>query len=90
MMIRQDFDQLPPKGYMMQVMDELSKEYCWLWDKKDPDNRIFMRWDEVTKYFHKNTFRTNLRKLNNKGLLSYDENNDGIAIELVGWDAIAE
>ncbi|CAB4132445.1 hypothetical protein UFOVP256_36 [uncultured Caudovirales phage] len=90
MMIRQDFDGLPPKMFMMQIMDDLTKAYCFLWEKKDKLNRIRMTWKDLSKYYNKNSFRTSLRKLNNEGLLNYDELDDGIAIELVGWDEMMD
>ena len=92
MLIRQDFHeqpQLPPRLYMEQIMDGLSKAYCWLWDHRDEQNKIDMTWKDLSRYHNKNAFRSSLRKLNNEGLLSYEEDEDGIAIELVGWDEIA-
>jgi len=90
MMIRQDFNELPPPMFMMQIMDTLSKVYCFLWERKDALNRLKLTWKDLSKYYNKNAFRTSLRKLNNEGLLSYDESEDGIAIELVGWDDIQD
>lgn len=89
MLIRQDFQPLPPRLFMEQIMDKISKAYCFLWDQKDEKNRIRMTWRQVTRYYNKNAFRSSLRKLNNEGLLNYEETPDGIAIELVGWDEIA-
>lgn len=90
-MIRQDFTQdLPPKAFMFQVMDNLTKAYCFLWDKKDINHRIRMTLNEVSKYYNMNTFRTVLRKLNNQGLLSYKETKNVILIELVSWDDVME
>jgi hypothetical protein len=88
MMVRQDFNELPPKMYLTQVMDTTSKAYCFLWDRKDKKNMVTMTWKDLAIHYHKHTFKSALRKLNNKGLLSYDESLDGIAIELVGWDDI--
>jgi len=90
MIIRQDFNQLPPKMFMMQIMNDLLKAYCFLWEKKDKLNRIRMTWKDLSRYYHKNAFRTNLRKLCNEGLLNYDESEDGVAIELVGWDEMMD
>jgi hypothetical protein len=86
MMIRQDFERLPPKMYMMQIMDSLVKTYVFLWDKKDDENRIEMTWKDISMYYNKNSFRTSLRKLNNEALLNYNESSEGILIEMVGWD----
>lgn len=91
MIIRQDFLQgFPPVPFMMQIMDSVCKAYCFLWERKDVENYVQMTWKDVSKYYNKNTFRTNVRKLNNEGLLNYDESEDGIKIELVGWDDIAD
>jgi hypothetical protein len=91
MLIRQDFyaqPSLPPRLFMEQIMDKVSKAYCFLWDKKDEHNKIDISWKELTKYYNKNAFRSNLRKLNNEGLLDYEESEDGISIEMVGWDEV--
>lgn len=90
MMIRQGFQELPPKMFLMQIMNDLTKAYCFLWEKKDKLNRIWMSWKDLSKYYNKNSFRTNLRKLNNEGLLNYDESDDGVTIELVGWDEVMD
>ena len=90
MLVYQEFKEMPPKMYMMQVMDKLTKSYCFLWDKKNPNNIVVMSWNEISKLFSKNTFRTCLRKLNDVGLLSYEESIEGVAIELVGWDAVEQ
>lgn len=87
-MIRQDFQDLPPKLFMMQILDSVSKAYVFLWEKKDPLNRINMTWKDVSKYYNRNTFRTSIRKLNDEGLLSYNESDDGVFIEMVGWDEV--
>lgn len=92
MLIRQDFQELqklPPRLFLEQIMDNLSKAYCFLWDRKDDSNKISMTWKDLSRYYNKNAFRSSVRKLNNQGLLSYDESSDGIAIELVGWDEIS-
>jgi len=87
-MIRQDFSDLPPRYFLMLAMDKLAKIYCFLWDKKDDLNRVCFTWNDLTRYYNKNSFRTNLRKLNDGGLLNYDENEEGIAIELTSWEDI--
>ena len=88
MIVRQEFECLPPKPFMMQILDAITKTYVFLWDRKDDYNRISMTWKDLTHYYNKNAFRSNLRKLNTKGLLSYEESDDGISIELVGWDEV--
>lgn len=85
-MIRQEFNALPPRMYMEQIMDSLSKSYCFLWDMKDCKNEVNIKWKDICKFYSKKTFRTNVRKLTTEGLLSYDEDDDGIRIELVAWD----
>lgn len=93
MLIRADFEstpQLPPRFFLEQIMDKLSKAYCFLWDRKDEENKIDMSWKDISRFYNKNAFRTNLRKLNNEGLLNYEESIDGICIELVAWDEMEE
>ena len=90
MLIRQDFDlTLPPRAYLLQVADQTTKVYCYLWEKRDSKNKVKLAWDDLSRLFHKNTFNTAIRKLNNEGLLNYKERNDdyGIVVELVGWDS---
>ncbi len=89
-MIRQDFKQFPPKMFMMQIMNDLMKAYCFLWEKKDKLNRISLTWKDLSKFFNKNTFRTSLRKLCNEGLLNYEESDEGVSIELVDWDEMMD
>ncbi|MFI5420121.1 MAG: hypothetical protein ACHQ1H_04060 [Nitrososphaerales archaeon] len=89
MSIRQGLNTtLPPRGYLDQIMDSVTRLYCFLWDRKDSQNRIEMKWNEVCEYYHRHAFRSGMRKLLNQGLLSYEESDDGISIELVGWDEI--
>ena len=91
-MFRQDIlstQELPPKMFMMQIIDDLPKVYCFLWEKKDLDYQINLTWKDVAKCYNKNNFRTCVRKLNNKGLLEYTESDQGVHIELTGWDDIA-
>jgi hypothetical protein len=90
MIIQQDFHPLPPRMFMEQIMDSLSKFYCFLWDKRDKLNRIRLTWKEMSVYYNKNTVHTSLRKLNNVGLISYSESDKGIAVELVGWDEVSD
>lgn len=78
-------DELPPKMYLMQILDPVSKIYCFLWEKKDNNNRVKMSWDDVARIYNKNNFRSSLRKLNCFSLLDYVENKDHVEIELVGW-----
>ncbi|MFA7192410.1 MAG: hypothetical protein WC089_03885 [Candidatus Paceibacterota bacterium] len=49
-----------------------------------------MTWKDLTLYYNKNSFRTNLRKLVAEGLVSYEETPEGLSIEVVGWDEVAE
>ena len=91
MLVRQDFHpkpDLPPRMFLEQVMDSLTKAYCWLWDRKDEQNRFQIDWKDLSAYHNRNHFRTSLRKLCSHGLLSYEETRDGISIELVGWDEV--
>lgn len=91
MLVRQDFQEMPPRPFMDQIMDPLSRAYCFLWERKDKFNRISFTWSELSKYYNKNNFRSNLRKLNSVGLVSdINESEDKIQIELVGWDEFKE
>jgi hypothetical protein len=90
MIIRQDFQELPPKMFMMQILENCAKIYVFLWDRKDVSNKVLMTWNDISKFYQKNNFRSSLRKLNDKGLISYDENDQGFSVELVGWDEIID
>jgi len=92
MLIRQDFHeqpQLPPRLFLEQIMDGLAKAYCFLWDHKNDENKFMISWKDLSRHYNKNAFRSSLRKLNNEGLLNYEESDDGVSIELVGWDEVA-
>jgi len=89
-MIRQDFHDGPPIPFLKHIMNTTSKVYLFLWEKKDKKNRFYMTWKEITHYFNKNTFKTNLRKLTDVGLVSCKQNDDGVFVELVGWDEIKD
>lgn len=86
--MQSDIPDMPPKMFMMQILNDAAKTYVFLWEQKDDENRIFMAWKDLCKYYNRNNFRTSLRKLNSEGLLSYQESKAGITIELVGWDDI--
>jgi hypothetical protein len=91
MIIRQDFSKrgdLPPKAFLMQVMDKTTELYCYLWDKKGEDGKILLKWREIKKVYNSNAFRTSLRKLCSTGLLNYKEDLDDIVIEMVSWEEI--
>jgi hypothetical protein len=91
MIVRQDFKlhgKLPPRGFLEQIMNPESKTYCFLWDRKDRQNRFKMDWKALSRYYQKNHFRTVLRKLNTEGLLDYEETDEGISVELVGWEDV--
>lgn len=93
MIVRQDFrepEELPPKMFLMQIMDNLTKSYCFLWDKKDRSNRVRMTWSDISLYYDKKSFRSSLRKLCAEGLVNYVETKQDIMIELVSWDDIEE
>lgn len=79
-------NKVPPRAFLDQIIDSLTKSYFFLWDRKNQENKVMLTWKDLSKFFHKNSFKTNLRKLNNEGLLSYEEFEEGISIELVGWD----
>lgn len=87
-MLRQDFSPLPPKMFLMQIMDTLSKVYVFLWDKKNEFNKISLSWKEISRFFNKNSMRTSLRRLNSEGLLNYEETDYGITVEITGWDDV--
>ena len=88
MIVSQDFNALPPKLFLLQVLDTLAKVYIFLWERKDQINKIKMTWKELAKYHNKNAFRSSLRKLCNEGLLNYSETKSGFTAELVGWDEL--
>ena len=90
LMIRQDFKDIPPMLFLIKILNTTSKVYLFLWKKKDSENRFYMTWKEITHYFNKNTFKTNLRNLTDVGLVSSKQNDDGVLVELVGWDDIKD
>jgi len=86
MIVRHTFNEMPPKPFMMQILDSTSKAYVFLWERRDSLNKITMTWKDLSRYYNKNSFKSSLRKLNDEGLLDYEESDSDISIELVGWD----
>ncbi len=88
--MQQECAEFPPVAFIKQVLDKISSTYVFLWETKDDFNRVYLSWKDLSKRYHKNSFRSSLRKLNDEGLLSFEETDEGIRIELVGWDDIEE
>jgi|GEM_PF-1900843 len=91
MVVRQDLDtvpSLPPRLFMEQIMDNVSKVYCFLWDHKDKNNKLRLSWDVIRAKYGKAVTMSSLRKLCAEGLLEYIKSEDGVTIELVGWDEV--
>lgn len=86
MRIHQEFHELPPKALLMPILDTKATIYIFLWEHKNDAYQCEFEWKELSKHFNKNTFRTNLRKLNDIGLISYHETDKKISIELVSWE----
>ena len=86
-----DFSPMPPKEYILQITDDLTTCYIYLWEQMRSDCHVVADWDELTLVFHKSTIKRTLRILGNAGLLNIHRLDDkGLAIELVGWDDIQE
>jgi hypothetical protein len=77
---------LPPKPFMIRLMDKVAKTYCFLWREKNSEYEFDITWKDLAQYFNKNVFRTSVKKLSSAGLLDYRENEEGIHIELVALD----
>jgi hypothetical protein len=90
MLVRQEFQEMPPKPFLMQILDKISKIYIFLWENKDRMNKINVSWNDISRIYNKNNFRSSLRRLNNEGLLDYNESKDGVLIELVDWNDLNE
>lgn len=90
MMVRQVFTNPPPMPFLNQILDIRAKIYLFLWERKNKLNQFNISWKELHHYYNKNTFRTNLRRLTDSGLISYEEDDQGVSVEIVGWDDIDE
>lgn len=86
MIVRHLFQSLPPKPFLMQIMDITSKVYVFLWERQDSNNRVVMTWKDLARYWNKNSFKTSLRKLTDVGLIGYQETSRDLSVELVRWD----
>lgn len=90
--IRQGFNSslpdLPPRYFLEQVFDGVCKLYCWLWDRQDKECCVDYTWEELAKTHDRKSFRSRIRKLGNQGLLDYKEDNNGVHIQLIGWDDV--
>jgi hypothetical protein len=81
---------LPPRPFMIRVMDKVCKAYLFLWDKKDEEYKFDISWKDLSKCYNKNVFRTSVRRLGEEGLLSFQESPSGIHIELKGKDNLQD
>ena len=92
MIVRQDFCEstLPPKFFLIQILDTLPRVYLFLWEHKNAENQVRMTWKELHSYFNKNAFRSSMRRLLAEGLISYKETKTGFSVEVVGWDDFQE
>jgi hypothetical protein len=90
MMIHQAFQDLPPKPFLMQILDAKSKLYLFLWERKNKMGNVYLSWKDLGRYYNRNNFRTNLRKLTDVGLLNFEESEEGVSVEVVNWDDIEE
>lgn len=76
-------DSMPPRQLMEKIMDKTAKIYCFLWEKKNEQGKLFLSWEELVNFYHKNSFRTAIRNLLRQELLkSYKESDKGVKIEL--------
>jgi hypothetical protein len=66
-------------------MDKVAKVYIFLWERRDINYRVVLDYKALGRYYHKNNFRTSLRKLLDLGLLSYEETETEVAVELTAW-----
>jgi len=79
----QDFQELPPKKFMMQLLDSTAKAYIFLWNCKDRNYLVDMNWSTLRNYFDERAFKHSLKRLSNEDLLSYDQDREGFTAELV-------
>jgi hypothetical protein len=86
MIVRHPFNPIPPMPFLMQIMDATTKTYIFLWERQDRDNRVFMTWKDLARYYNKNSFKNSLRKLTDVGLLSHEQTSSDVSVELVRWD----
>ncbi len=94
MLIRQEFhcsqvQELPPKPFLMLVLEKASKLYVQLWARQDKAHRVRISSKELQGYSML-SLRASLRRLCEEGLLSYKETASGISVELVSWQEVTD
>jgi len=78
----------PPYPFLEQVLEhcpKAGKTYCFLWKKRDKDNRVLLQREDYT-FRHPNAFKEDLRKLFNEGLISFKDLGNRISIEMISWE----
>lgn len=86
-------EELPPKQFLVQVANHCPtavSTYIYLWDKKDENNCVSISKSDISYFAHPNAFKSNLRKLNIEGLISYIENFGKIFVEMIDWNDLDE
>lgn len=81
----------PPMPYLEQVLNHAPKAgqvYLWLWRHANEDHVCHLRASLIADctMISKTSFKNSLRALCREGLLSFQEHDDIVEIELVGWD----
>jgi hypothetical protein len=88
--LRQQWE-YPPMPYLEQVLNHCSRAgqtYVWLWKHADDNKVCHVRASHIAEatLISKATFKHSLRALCREGLLSFQESDDIMEIELTGWD----
>jgi hypothetical protein len=77
--------------YLEQVLNHVPKAgqtYVWLWKHADDNHVCHLRASQIADVtmMSKACFKHALRALCREGLISFQENDDILEVELVGWD----
>lgn len=89
MRVKAEFRPIPPKEFILQITDEVTKGYMYLWDQMDDNFHVVLDWDIISLVYHKARMKKIMRVLGNAGLLYFHRvDHKGLDVELVGWDDV--
>ncbi len=90
-MLNNNYEDFPPYPYLKQVGEHCPKAVCTymdIWKDRDKANKLKLYKDQVrNKYLISLAkFRHDLLLLVKEGLISIDETDQSLSIELIGWE----
>lgn len=83
----------PPLPFLEQVLRHCPRSgllYLKLWQEKNEECRCHFSKKDISNFMHPHAFSNALRKLCDEGLVSCNEGQNSLTIELVDWSSMGE